>query len=353
LNPSGKNYKRIVIKIGSSLFYKNNELDLGVLEGIIAQVVSLLKEGFEVVIVSSGAIALGMHTLHLGKRPKLIFDLQAAAAVGQNELMHLYNRILSKGKYNTAQVLLTWEDCERKRYIKAKNTLLAILKHGAIPIVNENDTVSTDEIRFGDNDQLSALVASLVCADLLIILSDIDGLMDKEKKSLVRIVDKITPQIRKMASGAARETSVGGMVTKIEAAKIAVESGIPCVIANGRRKDIILSVVKEPQNHGTLFLPKKGLRERQRWIAFGTKPKGKIKVDDGAKNALLNKKSLLCVGVVDSEGSFETGEVVGVVDKDGCEFARGKIGVSSQQLHKIKGRRFEKEIIHCDNIVIL
>jgi glutamate 5-kinase len=212
--------------------------------------------------------------------------------------------------------------------------------------------VSTEEIKFGDNDRLSALVSSLICADLLIILSDIDGLLDRNKK-VIPVVDEITPQIKALASPTSKKTSVGGMVTKIEAAKIAVDSGIPCIIANGRRKDIILSSIKEPGRAGTLFLPKKGLAARERWIAFGTKPKGKIMVDDGARNALMNKKSLLSVGVIATVGDFECGDIVTIIDKQNCEFARGKAGLSSRQLEKVKGIRSPKEVIHCNNIVVL
>jgi glutamate 5-kinase len=221
-----------------------------------------------------------------------------------------------------------------------------------IPIVNENDTVSTDEIKFGDNDRLSALVATLINADLLIILSDVDGLLDKSKK-VIPVVDEITARIKELACPTDKKTCVGGMTTKIEAAKIAMDSGIPCVIANGRTKDIILSAIKEPERYGTLFSPKKGLAARERWIAFGTKPRGKIIVDDGAKRALINKKSLLSVGIIASEGSFESGDIVSVIDTEKFEFARGKVSLSSKQLDKIKGRRYDKEIIHRDNIVIL
>lgn len=266
--------------------------------------------------------------------------------------MNMYSKFLG-AKVRTAQVLLTWDDfADRKRYLSAKQTVEALLRYGSVPIVNENDTVSTEEIKFGDNDRLSALVAKLISADILIILSDIDGLLDKNKK-VICVVEEITPQIKALACPTNKKACVGGMVTKIEAAKIAVDSGIPCVIANGRKKDIILSVLKEPQTNGTLFIPKKGLKAREHWIAFGTKPKGNIIVDDGAKQALLNKKSLLSVGIVGCEGNFETGDIVSLRDKLNCEFARGKITLGSKELDKVKGKRFDKEIIHRDNIVIL
>lgn len=349
------NYKRIVVKIGSSLMSgQKGALDTGLIREIAHQVASLVKEGREVVLVSSGAIAMGMSILNLESRPKELSELQAAAAIGQHELMDLYRRFFKEQGITCAQVLLTWEDFDnRKRYLNAKNTLSTLLKLKSVPVINENDTVSTDEIKFGDNDRLSALVATLTNADLLIILSDVEGLLAQDK-SVVRLVEKITPQIKALACPTKKKTCVGGMVTKIEAAGIAVNSGIPCVIANGRRKDIVTSCVKEVETCGTLFLPKDiYLVARKRWIAFGTKTKGKIMVDQGAKRALLNKKSLLSVGVIAVSGSFVSGNTVSVIDPQMNEFARGKISLSSEQLEKVKGTRTEKEVIHRDNIVIL
>lgn len=350
---SAANYKRVVLKIGSSLFCAaDGTLDPGVFNNLSEQVISLVKSGKEVIIVSSGAIALGMKALGLKSRPKKLFYLQAAAAIGQNALMEAYRNLFG-GKIHIAQVLLTWDDfTDRRRYLNAKNTLAALLKYGCVPIVNENDTVSTEEIKFGDNDRLSALVAGLACADFLIILSDVDGLLDRDKKRVVRLVDEITPEIKGLACPTSKKTCVGGMVTKIEAARIAMNSGIPCVIANGRQKDIITCVVRNPESCGTLFVPKKALAEKERWIAFGTKPRGRVIVDSGARTALTGKKSLLSVGVVAAEGDFEAGDIVGICDRNE-EFARGKVNLSSRQLEKIKGSRYEKEVIHRDNIVIL
>lgn len=350
-----KDYKRIVIKVGASLLCpKAKEVDSDFIDAIAAQVYRLSREKKEVILVSSGAIALGMSVLGLEARPKELSYLQAAAAIGQNELMNVYRRAFKKKGLKFAQVLLTWEDfSDRKRYLNAKNTLLTLLKLGSIPIINENDTVSTDEIKFGDNDRLSALVATLVNADLLIMLSDIDGLLDKNKK-VIKVIPEINSEIRALASSTDKKTCVGGMITKVEAAAICVDSGISCVIANGRSRDIILSVLKDPSVSGTLFIPKKGyLAARERWLAFGTKPKGKIIVDDGAKKALINKKSLLSVGVVGLEGDFESGDIVSVLDLQKREIARGKVGLSASELDKVKGVRFDKEIIHRDNIVIL
>jgi glutamate 5-kinase len=344
-----------VVKIGSSLMSgSKGALDTGMIREIAKQVAGLVKEGREVILVSSGAIAMGMSILNLESRPKELSELQAAAAIGQPELMDLYRRFFKEEGLTCAQVLLTWEDFDnRKRYLNAKNTVSTLLKLKSIPVINENDTVSTDEIKFGDNDRLSALVATLTNADLLIILSDVEGLLTPDK-SVVRLVEKITPQIKALACSTRKKTCVGGMVTKIEAANIAVNSGIPCVIANGRRRDIITACAKELETCGTLFLPKDVyLAARKRWIAFGTKTKGKIMVDQGAKRALLNNKSLLSVGVTAVTGPFASGSTVSVIDHEKNEFARGKVGFSSEQLEKVKGTRTEKEVIHRDNIVIL
>ncbi|MFA5117925.1 MAG: glutamate 5-kinase [Candidatus Omnitrophota bacterium] len=371
LKPYEKSCKRIVIKIGSSLFCSALQaLDLRIFDRIARQLIQLVEGGAEVVVVSSGAIALGMSILGLKQRPKALSLLQAAAALGQNELMNAYSKFLRKRGFHAAQILLTWEDfTERTRYLNAKNTLQALLEyhkhsgsrqpgipgervHRIVPVINENDTVSTDEIKFGDNDRLSALVASLISADQLIILSDVDGLLDRDK-AVIPVVEEITAKIKGLACPTQKKTCVGGMVTKIDAAKIAVESGIPCVIANGRRKNIIELAVKDPGAYGTLFLPKKGLAARQRWIAFGSKPKGSIMVDPGAQKALLNNKSLLSVGITGIEGDFQAGEIVRILGIGGEEFARGKTCMSSSTLEKIKGGRFHKEIIHCDDIVVI
>jgi glutamate 5-kinase len=354
-----RNYKRIVIKIGSSLLYSTqNNLDFAFLSEIARQISHLVEEGGEVIIVSSGAIALGMHALGLEERPKRLEELQAVAAIGQNELMNVYRNLFGKG-YFTAQILLTWEDLDdRKRCLKAKNTLNTLLENRKyriqhiVPIINENDTVATDEIKFGDNDQLSARVASLFSADLLIILSDVDGLLD-DKKNIINIVPRIDSRLKELACPTNKKACVGGMITKIEAAKIAVDSGILCVIANGRKKGILSLVIKEPEKHGTLFLSKKGLAAKKRWIAFGAKPKGRIIVDEGARKALINKKSLLSVGITACESDFSAGDIVSLVDKGDREFARGQVKLSSKELDKVKGKRYDKEIVHRDNIVIL
>ncbi len=253
---SRKNYKRIVVKVGASLFAgKKNKLDTSLAAGIACQISGLIKEGKEVVLVSSGAIALGMSILKLTSRPKELARLQAAAAIGQHELMHVYKLALKKYGLNCAQLLLTWDDFLGLRYHNAKNTLNTLLKLKCVPIINENDTVATEEIKLGDNDRLSALVSILVGADLLIILSDVDGLLDRNKK-IIRRVTKITGEIKSLGCPTSKNTCVGGMVTKIEAARIAVEERVPCVIANGAKKGIIAKVAQDPFSEGTIFLPK-------------------------------------------------------------------------------------------------
>jgi len=253
---SQKKYKRIVIKIGSSVFANGKKNpDTALLKGMGGQFAGLIKKGHEIILVSSGAIALGMSILKLSSRPKELRYLQATAAIGQHELMHVYHRSLDKYGINCAQLLLTWEDFSDRRYINAKHTLNTLLQLKCVPIINENDTVATEEIKFGDNDKLCALVSIMVEADLLIILSDVDGLLDGDKK-VIRLVEKITPKISSYACPTKAKTCVGGMITKIDAAHTSVNAGIPCVIANGSRKGIIERLAKDPFSCGTIFTPK-------------------------------------------------------------------------------------------------
>ncbi len=352
MKESARNSKRVVVKIGSSLFCTERDVvDRIVFYRIVSQITRLVHSGWEVTVVSSGAVALGMRILGLTKRPSDLAYLQAAASIGQNALMDNYSNIFKKSGLVCGQVLLTWDDFDdRKRYLNAKNALLTLLKLKCIPIVNENDAVSTERIRFGDNDQLSARVASLISASRLIMLSDVDGLLDKEKK-VISVIDRITPAVRALANPTNKQTSVGGMITKIEAAKIATEAGAACTIAGGKNQDSILRAIAETT--GTLFLARKDYtEEKKRWIAFGTKSKGRIVVDDGAKIALLHKKSLLSVGITGLCGDFYGGDIVSIVDRHGVEFARGKTTLSAKQVDRVKGVHTDQEVMHSNNIVI-
>jgi len=348
--------KRIVVKVGSSMLASNHGgLDNKIIEELVNQICSLVASGKEVILVSSGAIASGLAEMGLKVRPQDLSSLQAAASIGQSILMQRYNDYFKKNKVSCAQVLLTWEDfCQRQRYLNARNTVSKLLGYKIVPIINENDAVSTDEIKFGDNDKLSALVANLVEADLLILLSDVDGLYRTKKDDIISVVEQLTDEIKKLAKGTDKKLiSRGGMISKLEAVEIATQAGIPCVIANGKTKDSLAKIL-DSQDIGTLFLPKKDkLIARERWIAFGTKSKGKIIVDDGAREALVKKgKSLLCPGVIDLDGKFTSGDMVSIVDKNHREFARGICNYSSTELKNIKGCKGKEEVIHRDDLVI-
>ena len=346
-----KNYRRVVVKVGGSLFVSPAAID-----SLIEEISVLVKQKIEVIVVSSGAIACGMSMLGIKEKPKKLSRLQATAALGQNELMSIYRRGLSKRGLNCGQVLLTWEDFDdRRRYLNAKNTILSLIEMGVVPVINENDTVSVAEIKFGDNDKLSALVANLIEAELLIILTDVDGLLTADKRETVSLVPQINEEVRSLACGTNKNSCVGGMVTKLEAASMVTSADIPCIIANGFKKEILFSLLKQADVSGTLFLPHKiGLRARKRWIAFGTKAKGRVYVDKGAREALIkNNKSLLAVGVIGVEGKFEAGNIVAVLDDKNTEFARGRINYSADELKKIKGQKTKKEVIHRDDLAII
>ena len=367
---SRKSFSRIVVKVGSSLISpRANAIELKYLKALIEQIEKLWLDNKEVVLVSSGAVACGMSLLGLKKRPRDMDSLQAAAAIGQNELMAIYRRLLKEKNRLCAQLLLTWDDFEnRNRYLNVRATLRTLLKNKALPVINENDTVSTDEIRFGDNDRLSAMVANLIGADLLLILSDVDGLYRLPGKQVIERVDEITPEIisfccktdKPEGSGLASYSQshkpgcVGGMSSKLEAIKIAGGAGVPAIIANGRSKDSLLKSVYG-QSIGTFFAPHKPcLKAKKTWIAYGVRTRGRLIVDSGAKKALIEAgKSLLSVGIGEIEGDFKPDDIVSIVDKDHNEFARGKVNFSAKDLRRLKGRRLEEEVIHRDDLVIL
>jgi glutamate 5-kinase len=323
--------RRVVVKFGTGLLTDDShQLSPERISALVAEVAGLREQKRQVVLVSSGAIAAGMAELGLTQRPKKLDELQAAAAIGQGKLMALYDAAFGRHDLRVAQVLLTHDDLnDRQRHLNARNTLETLLARGVVPIINENDTVAVEEIKFGDNDRLGALTATLIGADLLIILSHVEGLLDREKH-LVPVVPEITREIEALAGGTDRETSVGGMKSKIEAAKIVTRSGIPMVIANELTGE-----------GGTVFLPAGKLPSRKRWIAFFQKPAGTLIVDDGAKKALCTGgKSLLAKGIVRTEGKAAAGDVVSIRDASDAEFARGLL-------------RDGKIAVHRDDLVVL
>jgi len=364
--------KRIVIKVGTSnLTDKNYRLEPLKVEKLAKDIVELKRHGKEVILVTSGAIGAGIGKLDLKRRPRDIKVLQATAAVGQNILMSTYDRYFDNYDQIIAQVLLTHEAFfNRQRYLNLRNTLITLLKSGIIPIINENDTVAVDEIKLGDNDNLSALVASNLDAGLLIILSDVDGLFTSnpkrsKKAELIPVVDEITPEIERIAETGGK-TGVGGMKTKIQAAKVTMKAGIPMVIANGSEENILIRII-EGERVGTLFMPKttRKMNGKEHWILFASSSKGRIKVDDGAKTALIkNSSSLLPSGIIAIEKEFRSGDTVSILDTEGVEFAKGISNYSSSDIEKIKGmqskdiehilgRKDYAEIVYRGNLVLL
>jgi glutamate 5-kinase len=362
--------RRLVLKVGSRvLTAKGRILSQAVFDRLAREVSAAKKKGYEVVIVSSGAIAAGMARLGLLEKPKSMPQKQASAAIGQSALMWNYERAFSFFGEKVAQVLLTRDDLSnRNRYLNARNTLLTLLSLGVIPIINENDTVVVEEIKFGDNDNLSALVTNLVNADLLIILSDIDGLYDRDPRlhknaKLIPLVHQVTNELEKKASGTLSPFSIGGMVTKLQAARKAALFGIPTVLANGMEEEILERILRG-EDVGTLFTSEVNkLTSRKHWIAFTLEPLGKIIVDEGAKKAILQKgKSLLPSGVLAAEGKFSLGDPVVLVDIHGQDFAKGLTNYGSSEINKIKGLKttevegklgykYSDEIIHRDDLV--
>ena len=367
--------RTLVVKIGTTLLSGERPFDGQLLEHIVKDLAQLKRERrLNVLIVSSGAIGCGMNALGITERPKLLPLKQATAAVGQAILMHYYEalfRAYGEG-LKTAQVLLSASDLDnRHSYLNVRNTIKTLFDlEIVIPIVNENDSTAIEELKFGDNDTLAAKIAAKVDADLLIILSDVDGLYDKnpakdKSAKLIEHVEKITPDIEALAGDTVVETSVGGMRTKLAAARITCAAGVPMVIANGRRPRIIADVLSG-KARATLFGPaKQALSHRKRWIAFGRRTQGAVHVDDGARNALLNRgKSLLPAGVTRIEGSFGVGAAVRVLDSADTEIARGLVNFASDELMRILGRKSKEiqailghrdfdEVIHRDNLVIL
>ena len=363
--------RRIVVKVGSGLVTAPGiGPDPDRIEQLAGDIAAIRRDR-EVALVSSGAIATGMARLALAERPRSIPEKQAAAAVGQSALMWQYEIAFKRHGLPVGQVLLTAQDIgDRTRYLNARNTLLALLGFGVVPIVNENDTVAVEEIKVGDNDNLSALVASLIEADLLVLLTDVDGLYtadparDRGARKL-DTVEAITDEILAMAGAHEGGLSVGGMATKLEAAQKAATSGVPMVIASGHQRGVLARILAGDAV-GTCFIPKADrLGARKRWIAFAVPPHGRLTVDDGAVRALSRQgRSLLPSGVTSIDGEFAAGDVVAVVGADGREFARGLVNFDAAELRRIRGGRTQEiearlgyksvdEVIHRDNLVIL
>src|SRR3984957_8898382 len=357
LRDSLKNAARIVVKLGTGVLTdRRKQIDPAQLGQLVTQIATLRKAGKEIVIVSSGAVGAGVGGVDYEKRPTDLSELQACAAVGQPRLMANYSELFAKHDLHVAEVLLTHDDLEHHdRHLNARNTLVTLLRRGIVPIINENDAVSAAEIKFGDNDKLSALVASLLPADLLVILTTVDGVLEnfgKANPKTISAIERIDEGVEKIAGGTTSETAVGGMKSKIEAAKIVVRSGIPLVIASGKKKNALEKILKG-QDEGTLFVaqPNK-LEGRKRWIAFYHHPKGAFFVDAGAKKALLEAgKSLLPPGVARCEGDFNAGEVIRICDLEGTEFARGIAKFSAEEIRGKKTAR--AELVHRDDLVIL
>jgi glutamate 5-kinase len=364
--------QRVVVKVGTyTLSDAKGRLDREHMRDIVKQVASLQARGSEVILVSSGAIAAGVELLGLEERPRDIPSLQASSSVGQGMLLHLYATLFADHDILVGQVLFTQYDfAHRQQYLNARNTFRRLLEQGVIPLVNENDTVAVEEIRFGDNDRLAALVAVLTEADLLVMLSDIQGLYTADPKRdnnalLISEVEKITPAMVKAAGKALEEHSSGGMAAKLEAARIATASGIGVVIAPGKGTNVLNKVING-DNIGTYFHPyKRKLRGQKHWIAFGARPGGTIVIDQGARDALLHRgKSLLPAGVVECRGNFSVGDPVEVIDEGGKRVARGLCSMSSGEINEVKGLRTDEaarclgedicdEVIHRDYLVIL
>lgn len=364
--------KRIVVKIGSALLAHSEE---GILRDRIAtycaQICNLVNDGYKVVVVTSGAVAAGMGRLGLQKRPSKINELQAIAAVGQMNLMQAYEEDIGRLGRTSAMILLTHEDfSNRQRYLNARSTLTRLLDLGVIPLINENDTVATDEIRFGDNDTLSAFVTNLIDADLQIILTDVEGLMDKDPNihDSAEVILKAPADDKSLEGLSSDRTSAlgrGGMLSKVRAARLASRSGADTVIASGKIPGILARIVSGEEIGTHLFVHKKSLRSRKRWIADQLKPGGYVIIDSGASEALSKGgASLLAVGVLDVYGNFERGDLIECRTEDATVVAQGLVNYSSGDISNLKGLNSEKysdkiehvyenELVHCDNLVLV
>ena len=372
MNSVAAKARRLVVKVGSSLVTNDGQgLDHEALARWAAQIAALRKLGRDVVLVSSGAIAEGLQRLGWKKRPHAVYELQAAAAVGQMGLVEAYESCFRKFGLHTAQILLTHEDlADRTRYLNARSTVRTLLELGVIPISNENDTVATAEIRFGDNDSLGAMVTNLIEAEVLIILTDQTGLFTRDPRhqadaELVRQAVARDPELARMAGGLGRPLGRGGMLTKILAAKRAARSGAHTIIASGREPDVLIRLANGEASGTGLRARTLPITARKQWLADHLQVRGKLRLDPGAVKALsVDRKSLLPIGVYEVAGEFERGEVVSCLDAEGREIARGLVNYNAAETRRILktpssqieaklGYVDEPELIHRDNLVLL
>ena len=366
-----KNIQKIVVKVGTSTLTKEDgDLNIEKIKKIVSELSNLSDKGYDVVLVTSGAVGAGMGRLNMTERPKTLSEKQALASVGQVALTHLYQMLFQEYGKIIGQLLLTKGDfSDRRRYLNARNVCNTLLKNKIVPIINENDAVVANEIKVGDNDTLSALVSGLIDADLLIILSDVQGLYNKnpqkyEDANLIEIVGKIDEDIRKTAGGEGSKFGTGGMITKIIAAEMATKIGTNMVIASGEDPRNITRIV-ERENIGTLFTKKhKKISSKKYWLAYGTNKKGVLIIDEGAEKALFKGKSLLPVGIKEIEGDFEKGTVVKIMNLKNEAVATGisnyssdEIGLirghKSENIEKILGHKYDDVVVHIDNMVII
>ncbi len=362
--------RRVVVKVGSNVLTADNDLNRKVILSISRQISHLMSQGLQVILVSSGAMASGLRKLGLSRRPDEVPKRQAVAAVGQAGLIMEYEKAFARHRKKVAQILLTSEDLSnRQRYLNARNTLNTLLAWQVVPIINENDTVMVEEIKFGDNDTLAAMITLLMDADLLVNLTDIDGLYTKDPRQhkdaeLIPIVSRIVKRIEKLASDIPGALGTGGMLSKIKAARKLSAAGIPMVIANGMKPDILTRIF-DGQQHGTFFVPKqKKLASRKGWIAFNLKSQGHLTIDDGAVDALLkNGKSLLPSGITAVDGEFGVGAAVTFTSRLNTVIGIGLVNYSASDISKIKGLKSNQiknclghkpfdEVIHRDNLTI-
>jgi len=365
-----RSIKRAVVKVGSGVLTGSNGLNTAVIDQLTTDICALRKEGMEVILVSSGAIAAGLKKIGVSKRPKSLSQQQAVAAIGQSSLIMAYEEAFGSHGYKVAQILLTRDDLtHRRRYLNARNTLFTLLSWKIIPIINENDTVVVDEIKFGDNDNLSAMVTNLTESQILVNLTNIDGLYDKDPRThsdatLVEVVEKVDRRLTRSASSIAGFLGTGGMATKLRAAQNMALRGVPTIIANGLKPNI-LNRIFSGKKEGTLFLPHEvPLCSRKHWIAFTKSPKGKVVIDRGAEKAILSQgKSLLPSGIVTVEGRFSMGNSVLLTNEAGKDIAVGMVNYHSGDIKKISGAKsteiesrlgfkHDDEVIHRDNLVL-